>query len=149
MLKKSISAVLVVVMIAWVEMAMAPMLAMHVFHVHPAHEMAANIAGHDHHHVMPAEHPCCPELKITKTGNVVPVEFAASSMPCQDQHRCCFLQGPQNPPTLVKAGQKLSQEISLAETAELTPSPAHVHIALEPRVTPASPPDLFGMTLRV
>src|SRR5450432_4090506 len=143
MLKKSISTALVVFMMAWVEIAMAPMLAMHVLHAHPAHEVAANMAGHDHHHAMPAEHPCCP--KITKTENVAPFDFAASSMPCQDQHRCCFLQGPQNLPTPVNAGQKISQDISLAETAELTPSPALSHVPLLPRVTHASPPDLFGV----
>jgi hypothetical protein len=147
MLKKSISAALVVVMMAWVEMAVAPMLAMHVWYGHPAHEMAANMAGHYHHDAMPAEHPCCP--KIRKTENTVLLEFAASSLPCQDQHRCCFLRGPQNLPAPVNAGQKHSQEISLEEIAELAPAPIRARIPPETQVSSGSPPELLGMILRV
>jgi len=147
MLKKSISAALVVVMMAWVEMAMAPMLAMHVLHSHPAHEMAANMAGHDHHHAMPAEHPCCPKIK--KTENAALLQVATSSLPCEDQHRCCFLQGPQNLPILVNAGQKISSDASLEEISEPVPDPTRAQISPEPRVTLGYPPDLLGMILRV
>jgi hypothetical protein len=145
MLKRYISAALVVVMMVWAEMAIAPTLVMQVWHVHPAHEMAANMAGH--HHAMPAGQPCCP--KLGKTENAAPLEFAASSLPCQDEHRCCFQQGPQNLPAPVGAGQKISQDISLEKIAELTPAPTRAHISLEPRVTPGSPSELFGMILRV
>ena len=147
MLKKSISAALILIMMAWAEMAMAPMLAMHVWPAHPAYEMAENMAGHGHHHALPAEHPCCP--KIRKTENASQLAFAASGLPCQDQHRCCFLQDPQNLPAPVNAGQKFSQEISLGVIAELAPAPTHAHVSLEPRVSPGSPPDLLGMILRV
>jgi hypothetical protein len=143
MVKKSISAALLVVMVAWAEMALAPMLAMHIGHVYPAHDMAANMAAH--HHGMPAGHPCCP--KISKTENANLFEFAASSLPCQDEHRCCFLQGPQNLP--VKAGQKLSQEIALAEIAELRSALAESHIFTAKTVAPGSPPGLLGMVVRV
>lgn len=148
MLKKAISAALVVVMMSWAEMAMAPMLAMHVWQSRPTHEMAANLAAH-HHHAMSAEHPCCPKIEAKKTEDVAPVKFAVSSLPCQDQHRCCFVQGPQNVPTPVKAGQQLSQEVSLVETVELTPVPVRAHIPLDPGVAPGSPPDLLSMIFRV
>jgi cytosine/adenosine deaminase-related metal-dependent hydrolase len=143
MLKKSISAALVVIVMAWAEMAMAPMLAMHVWHEHAAHEMAA------HHHAMPAELPCCPKIKPGKTADPALLEFAASSPACQDQHRCCFQQGPQNLPTPVKAGQEFSQDISLEEIAELIPTPTHAQISLDTQVSPGSPPELFGMIFRV
>lgn len=149
MVKKSISAALVLVIMAWVEMAMAPMLAMHVWHTNPAQEMTANMAGHHHHHAMPAEHPCCPRIEINKTADLAPIEFAASSLPCQNQHRCCLVQGPQNLPAPVNAGQSHSQEISLEETAELTPAPVRAHISFERNVAPGSPPDLLSMTFRV
>ena len=45
MFKKSIAAALLVVMVAWAEMALAPMLAMHAGHVHPAREMPDKWAG--------------------------------------------------------------------------------------------------------
>ena len=60
MLKKSIATALLVVMVAWAEMALAPMFLMHAGHVHAAHEMSEHRAAH--HHVMPAGHPCCPGL---------------------------------------------------------------------------------------
>jgi len=145
MVKKSISAALLVVMVAWAEMALAPMLAMHIWHVYPAHEMAANMAAH--HHVMPAGHPCCP--KIGETGNANLLEFAASSLPCQDEHRCCFLQGPQNLPVPVKAGQKLSQEIALTEIGELRSALAESHIFTAKTVALGPPPGLLDMVLRV
>jgi hypothetical protein len=145
MVKKSIAAVLLVVVVAWAEMAIAPMLAMHVLHVHPAREMAANMASH--HDVMPAGHPCCP--KISKTENAAPLELTASALPCQDQHRCCLLQGPQNLPVPVNDGQKISQEIALAETVELNPVLAQSHISFTTTVAPGPPPGLFGMVLRV
>ena len=147
MFKKSIAAALLVVMVVWAEMALAPMLAMHAGHVHPAREMAGQMAGD--HHVMPAGHPCCPGLGKT-TSDTARLEFAASTMPCQDQHRCCFLEGPQSVPAPASAGDKLSRDIAPAETAELIPAnDAESHVSPATAVAPGPPPGLLGMVFRV
>jgi hypothetical protein len=145
MLNKFIAASLLVAMVAWAEMAMAPMFAMHAWQVHPAREMTEHIVAH--HHVMPAGHPCCPELR--KTENEVPIEFAAGSQPCDDQHRCCFRQGPQSIPAPVSTGHRLSQELVSAETAEpaLGRDPES-HFSAVTAVA-LGPPSLRGMVLRV
>ncbi len=148
MFKKSIAAALLVVMVAWAEMALAPMLAMHAGHVHPAREMAEHVAGQmaAHHHVMPAGHRCCPGLG--KTENTAPLEFAASSLPCQDEHRCCFQQGPQSVPA--PASSRPSREIVPAEIAELSPDhDAESHLSPATAVAVGPPPGQFGMVLRV
>ena len=148
MCKKSIAAALLVVMVAWAEMALAPMLAMHALHVHPARQMAESVAGQmaAHHHVMPAGHPCCPGLG--KTENTAPLEFAAGSLPCQDEHRCCFQQGPQSMPA--PASSRLSREIAPAEIAALSPDhDAESHLSPATAVALGPPPGQFGMVLRV
>ncbi len=148
MFKKSIAAALLVVMVAWAEMALAPMLAMHAGHVHPAREMAEHVAGQmaAHHHVMPAGHRCCPGLG--KTENTAPLEFAASSLPCQDEHRCCFQQGPQSVPA--PASSRLSREIVPAKIDEFSPAhDAESHLSPATAVAVGPPPGQFGMVLRV
>ncbi len=145
MLKKSISVALLVVMVAWAEMALAPMLAMYAGHVHPAGAMAEAMAAH--HHAMSAGHPCCPGL--SKTENTAPIEFAAGSLPCQDEHRCCFRQGPLSVPAPVSAGHRLSQEIAPTQIAELTPPLAARYASPATAVAPGPPPGLLGMILRV
>jgi len=148
MVKKSIAAALLVVMVAWAEMALAPMLAMHAGHVHPALAMPEHHAAH--RHVMPAGHPCCPGIGKT-AEDAAPVEFAfaASDLPCQDEHRCCFRQGPQSVPAPVSAGHRLAQHIVPAETAQFTPPHAESGISPTTAVAPGPPPDLLGMVLRV
>ena len=122
MVKKSIAAALLVVMVAWAEMALAPMLAM------PAHMLPAIVtpaiitAGHSamHDHAMPAGHPCCPKIGMpNKSDEQVAFEFGSSRLPYQDQHRCCFRQGPQSLPTPVSSQPRLSQGTASAETAEI------------------------------
>jgi hypothetical protein len=146
MLKKSIAAALLVVMMAWAELALAPMLFMHGGPVHAAAEMAKHVA--DHEHAMPAghHHPCCPA--IGKTESVNPIEFAASSSPCDDEHRCCFRQGPQSVPGPVSS--RVPRE--LAQVEPVAVGPAHtVDSRLPPTLLDAlgPPPDQFGMVLRV
>ncbi len=144
MLKKSIAAALLVAMVAWAEMALAPMFLMQAGHVHAAREMSERMAAH--HHVMPAGHPCCPGFG--KAENTDRIEFAASSLPCQDEHRCCFQQGPQSVPAPVSS--RLSREIAPAEIAELSPAhDAASHVSPATAVAPGPPPGQFGMVLRV
>jgi hypothetical protein len=145
MVKKSIAMALLVVMVAWAEMALAPMLVMHAWHMHSAREISEHAAAH--HHAMAADHPCCP--KIGKTGNAPPLEFAASGLPCQDEHRLCLLQGSHNVPAPVSAGRPLSQEIAIAEIAESTPAQADSHVSPMTAVAPGPPPGLLDMVLRV
>jgi hypothetical protein len=146
MVKKSIAAALLVVMVVWVEVALAPMLPMHLWGEHAAPAMTASMPAH-HHHGGSAEHACCP--KVSHTENAPPVEFAASSLPCMDAHRCCFLQGPQNPPTPVKAGDGISQDMAPAEMAEVRPVSGESQGFSVTRVAPGPPPGLLGMVLRV
>lgn len=144
MLKKSIAAALLVAMVAWAEMALAPMFLMQAGHVHAARETSEHMAVH--HHVMPAGHPCCPGLG--KAENTDRIEFAASSLPCQDEHRCCFQQGPQSAPA--PASSRLSREIAPAEIAEFSPAhDAASHVSPANAVAPGPPPGQFGMVLRV
>jgi hypothetical protein len=145
MVKKSIAAALLVAMVAWAEMALAPMFLMHAGHVHAAREVAEHMAAHDH--VMPAGHPCCPGLG--KAVETALLDFAATSLPCREQHRCCFLQGPQNPPAPVSSRYRLSQEITAAEIAQLSPAQAESHVSPTTAVVPGPAPGLLGMVLRV
>lgn len=143
MFKKSIAAVLLFGMMAWAEMALAPMLFMHAGHVHAAPVMAEHAA---HHHAMPADHACCPG--IAKPVDRAALELAAGDMPCQDEHRCCFRQGPQSVPA--PASTTASSEIAPALFAEVVP--AHDvtgHVFPTILVSTGPPPDQFGMILRV
>ena len=146
MLKKSIAAALLVLMVAWAEIALAPMLAMQAGHVHPASAMAGQMA--EHHHAMPAGHPCCPGL--AKPENTAFFEFAASTVPCQNDHRCCFRQGPQSVPAPVSASNNLSRDLTPAEIAQLNPAnSAQSKVSSATPVALSPPPSLFGMILRV
>ena len=145
MVKKSIAAALLMAMVVWVEMALAPMFFMHAGHVHQAREIAEPAAAH--HHAMPAGHPCCP--RISKTDAADPIEFAASGLPCEDEHRCCFRQGPQNIPAPVSAGDNLSREIAPVEVADFSPVFAESPVSRMIAAAPGPPPGLLDMVLRV
>lgn len=145
MVKKSIAATLLVVLVAWAEMALAPMLAMHFWHVHPASEMSENKATH--HNVMPAGHSCCP--RISKPESMAALEFAAGSLPCEYQHRCCLLQGPQSVPAPVSAKQGISQAIAPVEIREISPALARSRVSPATAIAPGPPPGLLGMILRI
>jgi hypothetical protein len=149
MFRRSIAAALLMVMVAWAEMALAPMLFMHTGHVHAAREMAEPVLGHTvahHHHAMPAGHPCCPG--IGKAVSPALTEFAAGTLPCQNEHRCCFQQGPQNVPAPVNA--RVAQGIAPAVLAEISPDrDAESHVSGSTAVAPGPPPGKFGMVLRV
>lgn len=146
MMKKSIAAALLMVITAWAEMALAPMLLMHGGSTHAASEMAMPVA--DHAHAMPAghHHPCCPA--IGKAESVAVVEFAAGSSPCDDEHRCCFRQAPQSVPAPVSS--RVSSELAEAELAAAGPEPTvESYLAATELVAAGTLPDQFGMVLRV
>ncbi len=144
MQQKSIAAALLVAMVAWAEMALAPILLMHAGHVPAAREMSENMAAH--HHVMPVGHACCPGFG--KTANPVALELSAGSLPCHDGHRCCFQQGPQSVPG--RLNTRLTRQITPAEVGEIDPVlDQESHLSPASGVAPASPPGLFGMVLRV
>ena len=146
MVKKSIAAALLVCLVAWAEMALAPMFFMHAWHLQPPSAVAEHRALH-HQGVMPAGHPCCP--KISQIENALPLQFAASGLPCQDEHRCGFLQGSHNPPAPVSARHRLSRVIAASEIAEFSPAHPESRISSIAAVAPIPPPGLLDMVLRV
>ena len=146
MLKKSIAAALLMVMMAWAELVLAPMLFMHGGPIHGASQMSKQMASHEHS--MPAghHHACCPA--IGKTESAAPIEFAAGGSPCDDEHRCCFRQGPQSVPAPITS--RVSRDLAPVELAVTGPS--HTDESdLPPTLlaAPGSPPGQFGMVLRV
>ena len=148
MLKKSIAAALLLALMAWAEIALAPMLFMHGGHIDATREMSEHITAH--HHVMPACHhllPCCPG--IDTANNAAPLEFTASNMPCQEDYRCCFWRGPQSVPAPVTEGRSISRDIVVAEIADFSPADEVSHAGLTMAVAPGPPPGQFEMVLRV
>ena len=145
MVKKSIATALLLVIAAWAEMSLALMFFMHVGHVRAVREMAEQKFGHNH--VMLAGHPCCP--RINNTENASLLEIAASNRPCQEEHRCCFSQGPQNVPAPAIAGQKFSRDVAFEETAEFSPGSVESHVSPMIAVAPGPPPGLLDMVIRV
>jgi len=150
MLRKALASVLLLAIAAWAELALAPMLAMHAGHMLPGHEMAADMPAHHAHHGMSgdAQKPCCPGFhKAQPEAEFVLLSTAPA---CEDQHSCCFRQGPQSVPAPVRDVQNLTQEIAPVVIAEAAPprtaprfAPRDSELSLSP------PPDLFGMTLRI
>lgn len=155
MARKTLASVLLLVIAAWAEMTLAPMLAMHAGHMRPGHEMAADMPMHHpgHHSAAhsPAKaepRPCCPSMHRTEPADVL--ELVSASPACDDPHSCCFRQGPQSIPAPARSVQRATQEMAPAMAAEVSPllgtaKPAlrNISLALSP------PPDIFGMTLRI
>lgn len=148
MFKKSIAAALLMVILVWAEVALAPMILMRAGHLHQAREIPGHVAQHltAHHHTMPAGHPCCPG--IGKTETAPPSEFAANSSPCQNERSCCSQPGPQSVPAPVRT--RSSQQIAPAQIAELSSDrDAESHTSPPTALAPGPPPGQFGMILRV
>jgi len=144
--------VLLLVTLAWAEMTMAPMLAMHSGHMRSGQKKAANVSGPSAHqqrgHTHAAGLLCCPGLRTTETAT--DSEMISDSLPCADGHRCCFRQGPQSVPAPPSSEEKLAHEMGPASVT--TPSPLvvapnrtleHGSFAL---LFPSSP---FGVQLRI
>ncbi|MFI5103727.1 MAG: hypothetical protein ACHP79_02280 [Terriglobales bacterium] len=142
--KKLIAALLLLAIPAWAEIMLAPFLTMHAGYAHPAH--AVHPAAHDH--AMPMAHACCPGLKTS--GEALPtIEFRAASLPCEDQDRCCFRQGPQGAPAPASARMRFSPEVALLQTADLQPELRSSSPVAIPAERGLPPPARFGTVLRI
>ncbi len=159
MIRKAIASALLVVIAAWAEMAMAPMLAMHAGHMLPGHETAADMpaAPHAHHHHPEAEsqqpqnvshRPCCPGFHDVRLAIVLEVGSAAPG--CDDPHSCCFRQGPQSVPATASSVQSLRRDATPAPAPEAMAACLTVTKTIPGNTVSVSPPpNIFGMILRV
>jgi len=153
MARKAVAGVLLLVIMAWAEMAVAPMLAILAGHMHGEHALAAGeYSPPATHHAAStgqrARHSCCPPVRRAETEGAL--ELVAENSGCQDSHRCCFRQGPQSVPAPVSEARQLEQQL-FSTTSSLVIQSASGSYPIEPEVESASPPypHLFGMTLRV
>jgi hypothetical protein len=149
MTRKVIAAVLLVAMAVWAEMAMAPMLAMYSGHMlAPAASVPAQQIAHQH--VRPASiagHSCCPRLGVEPEAATIQTQTVPV---CDDQHSCCFRQGPQSVPAPASDMRRLARGMVPTGTATLSPALSVANRAIDNNVLAfRSPPDAFGMTLRV
>ena len=163
MAKKAIAGMLLLAMMAWAEMALAPMLAMQAGHMRPGHEMAADMPlehpAHHHaamHHVAQATEAaqtnsvrqCCPGLHTAQPEVVL--ELSAGLFGCDDPRSCCFQQGPQSIPVPAQDVQKLTRDVTPAVVAEVDPEqPAMRRPVSDSDLVLSPPPYVFGMILRV
>jgi hypothetical protein len=149
MLRKTLASVLLLVIAAWAEFALAPLLAMHG-HMAPGHETAADMPAHHAHHGMSgdSQKPCCPGFhKVQPEAEFVLLSGAPA---CEDPHSCCFRQGPQSVPAPVRDVQNLTREIAPVTIAVAIPVlPTARFAPRDSKLSLSPPPDLFGMTLRV
>ncbi|MGA8301752.1 MAG: hypothetical protein WB817_19870 [Terriglobales bacterium] len=155
MVKKAIAAALLVVIAAWAEMAMAPMLAMYAGHMRAGHTMAADMPqshpAHRHHpqplseQAPTAHHACCPGLHDAPSM----IEVASSTPGCDGSHSCCFRQGPQSVPAAAGRAQNVRRDATPAPMATAAGRPATAKAFNAAFVAVDTPPDLFRVILRV
>lgn len=145
MLKKSISALLLVTIMVWVETVPVAMFALHIWH-HGA-MVAASEHISTHHHAGHANHACCPGLRQAATAPVL--QFTAENQPCGDEHRCCFRRAPLSVPAPT-ANQKGSPDLAVIQIAGIETSGDMQH-SISPACPAAmrAPPFPLGMVLRV
>jgi hypothetical protein len=144
--KKLISALLLLAITAWAEIMLAPLITMPAGHTHPAHAVAMHPTGHDH--AMSMAQACCPGLKTSREATP-PIEFLASSLPCEDQHRCCFRQGPQGAPAPASARIQFSPEGVSLQIGDLKPELRSSSAVATPVERGLPPPALFGTVIRI
>ena len=153
MARKAVAAVLLLVITAWAEMALAPMLAILAGHMHGEHALAAKeLPQHTAHHVVStrqgAKHACCPSIGRVEAEGVL--ELVAENSGCRDSHRCCFRQGPQSVPAPISEARQLGSQLSSTAPSQV-PQIAASSYRIEAETEFASPPypHLFGMTLQI
>ena len=124
---------------------MAPLFTIH------AHLLAMQAMGTphaEHQHGMSPVHDCCPGFH--KSADPGPsLELKADGLPCEEEHRCCFRQGPQSTPSPASDGRRPSPEISENSAqldADLIVRPS-AWSATIPVLRP--PPGTFGTVIRI
>jgi hypothetical protein len=157
MAKKAIAAMLLLVVAAWAEMALAPMLLMRAGHMLPGHTMAGAGAEQDtrqtqaHHHAQQAQAaalPCCPELHKREPGAAL--VWIAGAPNCDDSHSCCYRRGPQSVPAPVRDVQRLGRELAPAAAMKVNlPVESETKVAGSSLLGFRPSADAFGMTLRI
>jgi hypothetical protein len=150
MARKAIAGVLLLAVAAWVEMSLAPMLAMHAGHSHRGDSFVADAAlqhaAHGHAPQEATTHSCCPPVRKVEAEGTL--ELLAKDSGCKESHRCCFRDGPQNVPTVASETRELGLQTfsTISLRATVTANASHP-ISVATRA--ASPPHEFGMALRV
>jgi hypothetical protein len=142
MARKIISALLLIAMALWAELTLAPFFSLHV------HAQMAASAHTDHQPSDMPAHPCCPKAH----GPVIPPPYAISSaeLPCADEHRCCFRQGPQSAPAPAGSPNRLSKDLVAVNSATVTPNPGqHNFSDLTASAELHAPPGDLNMILRI
>lgn len=157
MAKRLTAAVMLLVIGAWAEMALAPMLLMHAAHMHPGHHMAVDTSAHASHHHAPVEmaaHSRCSGEHGPEHPGVEPAievsPLLADSPLCDDPHNCCFRQGPQSVPAPASDLQQLARKIAPATRLFLDPPDSNRKSFVDEGALPLrAPPNIFGVILRV
>lgn len=140
MARKIISALLLIAMAVWAELTLAPLLSLHV-HA----EMAAQ-AHLDHQPADMPAHPCCPQ---THGAVAPPYAISSAELPCADEHRCCFRQGPQSAPAPAGSPNRLSRELVVVNWLIASENPVQIDIyRFNTSAELRSPPGDFNMVLR-
>lgn len=145
MARRIIAVALLFIVTAWAEMLTAPMFTMPAAHPHRSHESAQAMAAQ--HHAMPG-HLCCPRVEAVPVA-VPPIELSSASLPCQDNHRCCFRSAPQGAPEPARNDRRPARDLSGAAIAAV-----HLISSVQPRVVPiclieSVSPSAFGMVARI
>jgi hypothetical protein len=144
--RKFISALLLLAITAWAEIMLAPLITMPAGHTHPMLAVAMHPGVHDHATSM--AHACCPGLNGSREATP-PIEFRASSLPCQDEHRCCFRQVPQGAPVPASARIRIAPEMVSLQIAALKPELRSSSAVATPVERGLPPPALFSTVLRI
>ena len=145
MAKKVTAALLLLVVGAWAQFALAPMFTMLAGYGRSAHG-PAQPGSHPAATALP--HSCCPGFQKAETA-VPAIVFASASLPCGEDHRCCFGRAPQSAPAPPRDDPKTSFGIQVTRVATVQLTPPAIRETARLKVFAPSPPATFGMTLRI
>lgn len=143
MARKIISAMLLAAVAIWAEVTLAPLLSVHTH---------AQMAAAEHANHQPAEvpaHPCCPKAHGSPI-TAPPYAITSAAMPCADEHRCCFRQGPQSAPTPASNANQISKKLVTVSWATVTPNSVPRSVRdFESSAVLRSPPGDLNMVFRL